>query len=516
MKKPSERTQLAILSVLAATILIASAVALSGRGEVRTGPTAGGGPTASAAPLSSSGSGGPRSSAGASGPLSGRTSSGSVSAPSKDVLKGPAVTKNEVKVGITYTAEAGSANSAAGFGSIAQIDQRRGWEAVVKDVNTNPPFGRRIVPVWYAQTENEISSKGSERVAQEACARFTRDAKVFMVWVGTLGAGEATLSACLTKAKIPSIAFGTGTSYGKTFGDYPYLVEPGAAAMDRMAGFYVDQLFAAHFFSAFKNNSAPYTPTKPPDGKARIGLIRYDTLAHKAGAATLKKHLAAHGFALCSGCEFQITYSPSDVQMQLDDATEINAAIQNCKNRAGGACTHMLFLGSTAQRIPTFFMDGAERQLYRPRIGLSPLDSWTFVRDFLGPTDTEPQYRDGMLLTWNAGDFGERTAAFTRCQNLFKAAGETFAPDEAADKNLMIPGYCDTAWFFAAAMKATGSALAVPAWLRGVESVSPIAGAGPYVIRTKTGRHDGVGAVRIGAWSDGCHCFKPSTGVVGV
>ncbi len=97
-----------------------------------------------------------------------------------DAPPGVGVGPSEIKIGITYTEDPGGANAAAGF-SVAQIDQRRGWEAMIADINRDPPMGRKVVPVWYSQTENEFTSKGADRVAQEACARFTQDTKVFMV-----------------------------------------------------------------------------------------------------------------------------------------------------------------------------------------------------------------------------------------------------------------------------------------------------------------------------------------------
>jgi hypothetical protein len=424
------------------------------------------------------------------------------------------VTESEVKVGITYTEDPGGANAAAGF-SIGQVDQRRGWEALIADINKDPPFGRKVLPVWFSQTENDVQSKGAERIGQEACAHFTKDNPVFMVWVGTIGNGD-TLPACLTKAKVPNITFGTGESYSKTFNDFPYLVEPTKAALDRMAAFYVETLFDAGFFSKFKNNSLPYTPTKPADGKPQIGLIRYDQQSHKAGAAALKKQLSAHGLSLCGGCEFEITYSGDNVQVQLDDATEINAAIQNCKSRPSGPCTHMLFLGSTAERIPVFFIDGAERQQYRPRIGFSPLDSWTFVRGFLGGQSTDPQFRESQLVTWAPTELGGKTDAFNRCRKIFEDAGEEFASEDEADKESMIPVYCDTAWYYAAAMRAAGPVLNLDSWMNGVHTMEATPSAGSYLMQTKQGRHDGIGAIRIGEWLDNCTCFKPVTKVITV
>ncbi|MEX2393325.1 MAG: hypothetical protein WD826_02480 [Actinomycetota bacterium] len=415
-----------------------------------------------------------------------------------------------IKVGITYISDPGGANAAAGF-TVGQVDQRRGWEAIIKKINADAPFGRKIVPVWFAPTENEATSKGAERLGQEACAKFTQDERVFMVWVGTVAGGN-TLQSCLTKAKVPSIAFGVGESYGKTFATFPYLVEPSVAALDRMAAFYASSLVSNGFFTSFKSNTAPYGPTKPADGKARIGLLRYNQQSHLAAARALKNALAKQGLSLCDGCEFEATYSPTDVADQLNDATEANAAVQGCKTRG---CTHILFLGSTAQRLPVFFMDGAERQQYRPRIGLSPLDDPESIKDFLGEP-SHAQFRQGQLVTWNPADLGITTKEFTACKKMFTDAGETFEGEEAAGKLAVIATYCDTGTYFAQTMKSVGSVLDLPSWVKGVESMEPIASPGTYRMQTKAGRHDAVGAVQIGSWNDDCTCFKPASKVITV
>lgn len=428
----------------------------------------------------------------------------------------PPISSTHMKVGITYLEDPGTANAAAGFAGIGQVDQRRAWEALIKRINADPPHGRKIVPVWYSQSTTEVQSKGAERIEQEACAHFTRDNKVFMVWDGALVGSSTTFNSCATKARIPQIGGGGGLSWSKTYQDFPYLVEPGSAALDRMAAFYVDQLVAQGFFAKFKRNEAPYTPCNeavPCSGAPRIGLIRYDQPSYKAAATVLKQRLAANGLALCSGCEFEIAYSGTNPSEQLDDATEVNAAIQNCKGRPQGECTHMLFLGSTAGlRIPLFFIDGAERQRYRPRIGFSPLDVPTAVRDFLGSSSYE-QFRDSMLVTWSPSQFDERTKAFERCRKIIEDAGETFQGSEASNKEAQIPGYCDTAWYFEEAIARAGPSLDVGTWMNGVHSAQPIESAGAYRIQTRKGRHDGNSAVRVGLWAADCNCFKPITPV---
>lgn len=516
LKDLGDRTaQLTLLSISIVVILIAAVVALPGSDDDVADGAAPGTATERATKLAEKG----LDISGESGPLSGAAgapssrSSGRVDAVEASAPASlPPITDTTIKVGFTYVEDPGTANAAAGFGGIGQIDQKRGWEAMIREVNRNPPFGRKIAPVWFSQTTDEITSKGQERVEQEACAHFTQDNKVFMVWDGFL-VGQETFQACATKAKVPEIGGGGGLSYSQTYRDYPYVVDPFSAALDRMAAFQVDQLHAHGFFSKFKDNALPYTPQKPADGKPRIGLIRYDQPSYKAGAKTMKARLAAHGLSLCAGCEFEVSYSSDNPQEQLDDATEVNSAIQSCKSKG---CTHMLFLGSTAGvRITLFFVDGAEKQQYRPRLGLNPLDAPTAVRDFLGAS-SYPQFRQSILITDGPNEFDVKTPAFKRCKKIFEEAGETFSGDEAANKEGQIPFWCDTTWYFQAAMQATGRTLSLESWLNGVATHAPVESASNYLMQTKADRHDGSGAIRVGEWFDDCSCFKPTSGVIPV
>jgi hypothetical protein len=75
--------------------------------------------------------------------------------------------------------------------------------------------------------------------------------------------------------------------------------------------------------------------------------------------------------------------------------------------------------------------------------------------------------------------------------------------------------WCDTAWYFAAALKASAGEWP-QAFIHGVETMAPTPSAQIYLMQTKKGRHDGSGAIRVGEWFDDCDCFKPTTGVIPV
>lgn len=514
IKLGDRRTHLVIASIVAVVALVVAIIALPDSDEKSKTAAAGG-------EVTSVGEIAERAAAEGSELLSGsRPRSGAkVVSPSAEAGGGgaapsdPPITDTTIKVGITYTEDPGGANAAAGFSGIGQVDQRRGWEALIKDVNKDPPFGRKVVPVWFSQTEREIISKGAERIEQEACQYFTKDNPVFMVWDGSL-VGQETFNACATEAKIPEIGGGGGLSYSETYKKYPYNVEPAAVALDRMAAFHVDRLYDMGFFSTFKDQEAGYTPVKPVDGKAIVGLLRYDQPSYKAGAARLKERLAAHDMSLCDGCEVEVTYSSSDVQEQLNDATEVNAAIQTFKAKN---VTHLIMLGSTAGcRLSLFFVDGAEKQNYRPRLGLNPLDCADTVRNALG-SSSYPQWRQSMLVTWNPRQFGIETDAYKRCKKIFEDAGETFGGNDVArNKDAQIAAYCDPAFYFVGALTATGRDLSVETWMHGVATVPPVPSASTYLMQTKADRHDGTGAIRIGEWFDDCNCWKPTSDILAV
>jgi hypothetical protein len=510
------RTQFTLTGSLAAVVLVVGLIAWSVNGSSGSKPAVGS-TTQRAAQLAQKAAEGKLPFAAPGGASNASTKTGSESAASVDVSKSapaslPPVTATTIKIGITYLSDPNTANQTAGFGSVGRIDQRRGYEAMIREVNKVAPYGRKLVPVWYSQTTDEVTSKGLERVEQEACARFTQDNKVFMVWDGGLVGGE-TFHRCATKARIPEIGFSGGLSWSKTYRDFPYVAEPGDFALDRMAEVEVDQLYAHGYFSKFKDNAPPYTPQKPLDGKPKIGLIRYDQPAHKAGAVAMKARLAAHGLSLCSGCEFEVTYSSDNLQEILDDAAEVNAAIQSFKSKG---VTHVIFLGSSnGTRIPIFFVDGAEKQQYRPRLGLNPVDGPTATRDFLG-SESYPQFRDSVLIADGPDEFDVRTDAFKKCKKIFEEAGEDFSGSQGVNKQDEIPVWCDTAWYHIAVAEAVGRSLSVDSWMNGVATMVPVPSARVYLMQTKADRHDGSGAIRVGEWFDNCNCWKPTTGVIPV
>jgi hypothetical protein len=440
-----------------------------------------------------------------------------------------AISDTEIAVGMIYVTNPGTANQAAGFSSTnPQVDQKRAWELMVKEVNKNAPFGRKVVPVFFSTSEENATSKG-ETLWEEACTKWTKDNKVFLAWVS----GTDTLKRCLKDRGVAQIGGGGGYSYEKTYKDYPWLIEPTSAALDRMAQFEVDQLHARGFFSKCKTTSK--ADLLCTDGQPRIALFRYDQPAWDAAAARMKAALASHGLSLCrtpedpNGCEFEMTLgATADVRAQLDDTTELTSFVTSCKgvnHTAPGAqpgpCTHLLFLGEGGCRQQPFYMPPAEQQNFRPRLGLNSLDcdGAEFWDDNHRPDYPENQYNESIYVGHNPGEFGLRPAAFQECKKIFEAGGETFggSDDPNNEKEDQIDFYCDTAWYHIAAFNKVGRTVNLDTFLGGVANTGLVKSAGTFLMQTTATRHDGAGAIRIGQWDPGeCRCFKPITGDIPV
>ena len=466
------------------------------------------------------------------GPTSGRTSRRGGTNPGGGTKVGVDVpiSETEMAVGILYVTNPGASNDAAGFtgsGEDDQLDQKKAWDLMVDEVNKKPPFGRKVKPVYFSTSEENAIAKG-DALWEEMCAHWTQDNKVFLAWV----AGPEPLRACMTKARVAQVGSGSGSSYEKTFKDYPWYIEHNSAALDRMSVFEVDQLWERGYFQSCRPDSKQELSCV--DGKPRIALLRYQYPAHLAAAANMKKALASHGLALCDGCEFEATHSDLNLAEQLDDANEAESMILSCKSphtanssvpgTPPGPCTHVMFLGGSGCRLATFYAWRAEDQGYHPRLGLNSVDCATNMRDFARNNFRDDKYYNqftaSLLVGHDPGDFEIRPSGFQECKAVFEKGGFTFGGpgDEDNSKQDQIPGYCDTAWYHQAAFNAAGKDLDLNAWLNGVANTGLIKSAGALLMRTTATRHDGASAVRIGDWDAGgnCRCWKVVTGDVPV
>src|SRR5437867_1963178 len=95
---------------------------------------------------------------------------------------GPAVTGGTIKIGLAYDKNAGALNQAYGFAGVGQIDGKRAWETLVDTVNKSGGVnGRQLEIVWHVL--DQLDGKNQDTVAQEMCATYTQDNKVYAAFV---------------------------------------------------------------------------------------------------------------------------------------------------------------------------------------------------------------------------------------------------------------------------------------------------------------------------------------------
>src|SRR5205807_252139 len=133
---------------------------------------------------------------------------------------------------------------------VGQIDQKAAIEHVRDYINAHGGIGgRQMKIVWYVA--DQLNGKSADQVAQEECTTWTQQSHVFAALAG----GYDTLDACLSKAGVVEVTGGITVSDTSTYRKYPYLVELDAAAVDRLAQFYVDQLAATDYYKRDRSDA---------------------------------------------------------------------------------------------------------------------------------------------------------------------------------------------------------------------------------------------------------------------
>lgn len=444
-----------------------------GAGGAASGPASsgeGGGGAAGSETAASSGSGGPL------------------------TASAPGVTATEVKIGLVYDRSAGTANAALGFAGVGQIDQRRGYDAIIAHINKNGGIGgRKLVPVYH-----ELDSAGPdatnppEVTQQKICTTFIEN-RVF----GALVNGTETLTRCLNENRIVRVSGGAVDE--QLLAESPLLVIL-SVDLSRVARFSVDRFHARGFYAQ------PKAGTVPP---LKFGLVRYDLPAFERAGAVLKRQLQAKGIATVEEAAVRRAETQNEISDEISGAR--NAALQF----KSAGITHVQFLGTNNATLPLFFMQAAENQLYRPRYGLISNDGGQALATLLAG-DAQNQLAGSLQVGWfpifdlhrseYSGD--KTTQAFRTCIEILSAAGEGFTEgDPTRNKEAIAALFCDNLFYFAKAATAAGPNLTPDTFMAGVKSIDAMDSAQTYNLSTSQ-RRDAFGGVKDAQWFDECSCFR--------
>ena len=392
----------------------------------------------------------------------------------KKTVGGAPLLKGTVKVGFGYPKNLSAAYAAFGANNLTGDDWKVYIQPIVAWVNTHGGIGGRAVDAVYHATDPTTGTFQSQ--AEEACAAFTQDDKVFAV-VGTLVADNEV--DCLAKANTPFLAQTAVLVDHTLFDRYPGLVyQPFSISAERL-GVWIDTLFTQGYFPK----------------SAKVGLLEMDTSTyHHFADGVIKPHLSAHGVKLADEVAFNAVDSAAGVGSLFAQAS--NAVL---RFKAEGI-DHVV-LSPTGGAIPFVFMQSAQQQNYNPRYALNSLEVPAFI------TQNVPvaQLTGSIGIGWlPASDlFYKEVAHGTNpnedlCYAITKRNGDE------------VKRYCDGLFFLKAALDRAPSF--TPAGLQAAVAALGTAYDSPWTFATRfvPNRYDGARQVRSLAFVDSCGCYRYS------
>jgi ABC-type branched-subunit amino acid transport system substrate-binding protein len=405
---------------------------------------------------------------------------GTVSAPGAAALPGSATTPTAglprgtgtIKIGFHYSEDIQAAYRA--FGASGDFfDFEDAITSLVNWTNARGGLGgKKVVPVFHGT--NPLSGTFPEQ-AESACTYFAEDAKVAYVVSGAI-LPDDNMPACFARRKLPLVWDYQYLVSRPTFDRYANtLYMPHNIATDRM-GFLIGALNDAKYFST----------------GAKIGLVRYDTAAHKEYAdKVVKAGLAKIGRKVAVEAALSQPHSAGEA------GTTANQAASAILRMNNAGVTHLIWVPSGGA-IPLVWGNAADSQNFHPRNAFTSLDIPTFLTDNM----SEDQLGTAVVVGWMPANdtfmrFVPKSQAVEDCK---KASG---VPD-----NTGIARFCDGIFFLKAALDRTP--------LYGVDGLRKAAAAlgtsyeSPWTISTRitSGRHDGATSYRLLTFDTGCVCFR--------
>lgn len=399
---------------------------------------------------------------------------------------GHGFTATEIYIGFgTYTAIDNTAGKAGYKGTYG--DQVATANAVVKDMNARGGIaGRKIVLVTYDYTAQQ-QLQDREGGGQAACARWTQDRPVFAV-INPVTIGQDTLTACLTKHQTPLIDIDSNSvRLQADFARYaPYLYAPAWMSMERMAAAWMQRLSAAGYF----NGGWAADPTQAGTSPTKVGILADSTFHGDDFVRITKDALAKQGQSVAA------TY--------VGTYQDMSQAV--LKFRQNGV-THVI--PQVASDL-LFFAQAAESQNYRPRYGMSSIDSPGGA-----PTNIPAQQLNGALGMGliptadvaSAQDPGDVSGAQAACRKVLQGTGQDPANRGALGFALRT---CDGFNFLATAVAKGG--LSPVGIQRGAQAMGSMPPASTFGIALPNGRSDGASASRDLAYRNDCNCFVYTSG----
>ncbi len=398
----------------------------------------------------------------------------------------PGITDTKMFFGIPYVKNQCEANRALGGGDTC-VDSRHATNAMIDWVNDQGGLGgRKVAPVYYGY--DATSSKTSDQQTQEACAHWTQDNKVFMIF-----SAGSIVDECAKKAGVAQL--GGGPSFPDTYRKYPHRIDINNLNSIRMGQVTVNGL-----------NNQSYFSDKDP----KYGFVTWDDPDYRR---TLKEgYLPSLGRVGAELTEVAYLHSPQSVEEIGQTSADVSNAVLRFK--AAGIDHVIIQDGSSGACagacIMLTWMRQSEAQDYRPRYGLNGDDGPPEAAKRAGFVPAS-QLRNSVTVDWS--DWNDQTNRGLPPNTRMKKCKEIMRKRDVDMSNLNQLGAalsaCDAFWFLQFAFARMPQVITIDNFVVGVNRIGydykSVAAFGNFF---SPSRHDGLGAVRDGVFRDSCECYQ--------
>ena len=412
---------------------------------------------------------------------------------------GLGVTATTISIGIGYSTNGDTANSAIGASGISSGDTLANAKALVEEVNAaGGVAGRKVVAVYFAY--DATSTQPGATQDQAACSAFTQDHQVIAVLSSNL---SDVLPACLKKAGVVFLKSGVIVAEDATYlRQYSNEFLLGTMAQDRLLTDQVTSFVRQEYFGGWNTvtGQAGPAPTK-------LAVLTYDPASFtRAVNGSLLPALAAAGHPVAAS-EVYPVHKPATQSDVSGLVTQIKTATLQMQQ---DGVTHLVFNDASGLLLG-LFSSNASSQQYFPRFGVT---SGAGVQAIYAAGLVKANQLNGMSgngwmpsLDLPAADtVPYQTSATKRCLEIMKRrTGQTYTSTNAASLAL---GQCDQVFAFTQAM-AKAPSLSPAGLIAGLESLgsSFVSAILPAAFLSAAQHDDGVRAFDLN-WVAGCTCVR--------
>lgn len=395
-------------------------------------------------------------------------------------LSGRGFTAKTITFGVVIPA--GGPAFAAAFGTADNTgDLMAQYTAVTRYINQHGGIAGRQIVLKSHQVDVGTAVNNPSLAAQQVCAAFTQDTKVFAVLNPVPGAPQR---ACLEQAQTPLVDAGTLSVRAAEYAKYPDLLfGAGKMTTDLIGKLLIESLVARNFFQGW--NTLTGTPGKVP---TKVGFIYPEQPDGVYQAKLYMRLVRAAGYKVAD----TVTYPPN--------VTAGLAATQGAVLRfKAEGITHVI--GASA-----FFLQDANSQGYRPRY-VMPVGA---VQAYTGVVPKQQMSGAMSVGFMPAHDVdahhapGPVSSAQTRCESIMRKSGQSPVAraalaqmSEVCDVLFMLQGALDGAHGLSNAVLAAGVDRLGTSWKS----------AQTFVSSFSAQRHASAVAVRDMGYDGNCSCM---------